>query len=141
MPNNDAGSIVVKDGINKYKSGEYHVFLNLTRTDYLGFLKNAKCIVGNSSSGLLEAPSFKVPAVNIGHRQHQRVRGINVIDVGYDLNEITGGINKAISKDFNNYLETNCINPYGDGRSAEKILNILLSTKIDEKLLIKNLTY
>jgi len=141
MPNNDAGSIVVKDGINKYKSGEYHVFSNLTRADYLGFLKNAKCIVGNSSSGLLEAPSFKVPAVNIGRRQHQRVRGTNVIDAGYDINEITVGINKAVSKDFNNYLENNCVNPYGDGHSAEKILNILLSTRIDEKLLIKNLTY
>jgi GDP/UDP-N,N'-diacetylbacillosamine 2-epimerase (hydrolysing) len=141
MPNNDAGSIVVKDGINKYKNGEYHVFSNITRTDYLGFLKNSKCIVGNSSSGLLEAPSFKVPAVNIGRRQHQRVRGINVIDVGYDFNEITDGINKAMSKDFNDYLETNCINPYGDGHSSDKILNILLSTKVDEKLLIKNLTF
>lgn len=141
MPNNDAGSVLVKDGINTYKNGEYHVFSNLKRADYLGFLNNAKCIVGNSSSGLLEAPSFKVPAVNIGRRQYQRVRGSNVIDVGYNFDEITGGINKAMSKKFKDYLENNCINPYGDGHSAEKILDILLSTRVDEKLLIKNLTY
>jgi GDP/UDP-N,N'-diacetylbacillosamine 2-epimerase (hydrolysing) len=141
MPNNDAGSVLVKDGINTYKNGEYHVFSNLKRADYLGFLNNAKCIVGNSSSGLLEAPSFKVPAVNIGRRQHQRIRGSNVIDVGYDFDEITGGINKAISRKFRDYLEGNCVNPYGDGHSAEKILDILLSTRVDEKLLIKNLTY
>ena len=141
MPNNDAGSIMVKDGINKYKSGEYHVFSNLKRKEYLGFLKHSKCIVGNSSSGLLEAPTFNVPAVNIGRRQHQRVRGINVIDVGYDFSEIVNGINKAISNEFNKYLEKNCVNPYGDGHSSERILDVLLSTKIDEKLLIKNLTF
>jgi len=141
MPNNDAGSIMVKDGINKYKSGEYHIFSNLKRKEYLGFLKNAKCIVGNSSSGLLEAPTFKIPAVNIGRRQHQRVRGINVIDVGYDFDEIITGINKATSKEFNDYLKQNCRNPYGDGHSSERILNILLSTKIDENLIIKNLTF
>lgn len=141
MPNNDAGSLNVRDGINRYKNGEYHVFTNLKRQDYLGFLKNTKCIVGNSSSGLLEAPTFKTSAVNIGRRQHMRVRGVNVIDVDYDYDQIVKGINKAISKKFRDFLNKKCINPYGDGKSAERIIEILLSTKIDENLLIKNITY
>lgn len=141
MPNNDAGSLNVREGINKYKNGEYHVFTNLKRQDYLGFLKNTKCIIGNSSSGLLEAPTFKTPAVNIGRRQHMRVRGINVIDVDYDYNQIVKGIHKAMSKKFRDFLQKKCVNPYGDGKSAERIIDILLSTKIDDKLLIKNITY
>jgi len=141
MPNNDAGSMVVRDGINRYKSGEYHIFTNLRRKEYLGFLKNAQCLVGNSSSGLLEAPTFKIPAVNIGRRQHQRMRGINVIDVGYDYNEIVNGIKKAMSKDFRKLLDKKCVNPYGDGHSSERILDILLSAKIDDRILIKNITY
>jgi len=141
MPNNDAGSIKVRDGINKYKYGDYYVFTNLKRKEYLGFLKNTRCIVGNSSSGLIEAPTFKIPAVNIGSRQHQRIRGINVIDVDYDYNEIVNGITKVMSKEFRELLDKKCINPYGDGHSSERILNILLTTKIDDKILIKNITY
>lgn len=141
MPNNDAGSLNVREGINKYKSGEYHVFTNLKREDYLGFLKNTKCIVGNSSSGLLEAPTFKIPAVNIGRRQNKRVRGANVIDVDYDCNQIVDGMKKAMSKKFRAFLNKECVNPYGDGKSSKRIIDILLSTKIDDKLLIKNLTY
>ena len=108
---------------------------------YLGLLKNCKCIVGNSSSGLLEAPTFKIPAVNIGRRQNQRFRGINVIDVEFDIEKIVFSIKKAMSDEFNIYLKKNCVNPYGDGNSSAKILEILLNTKIDDKLLIKNLTF
>ena len=100
-----------------------------------------KCIVGNSSSGLLEAPTFKIPAVNIGRRQNQRFRGINVIDVEFDIEKIVFSIKKAMSDEFNIYLKKNCVNPYGDGNSSAKILEILLNTRIDDKLLIKNLTF
>lgn len=141
MPNNDAGSTIIKRGWDKYKQGEYHVFLNLSRQDYLGFLKNCLCIVGNSSSGLLEAPTFKVPAINIGRRQNMRIRGINVIDVACDSDEIDKAIHKAMSVEFRDYLEKNCVNPYGDGKSSQKIVDILVNTKIDSHLLNKNLTY
>lgn len=141
LPNNDAGSIEVKKAIQKYNKGEYYMYANLKREEYLGLLKNAKCIVGNSSSGLLEAPTFKVPAVNIGRRQDMRFRGINVIDVPFDINAIIAAINRAMSREFRDYLEKECVNPYGDGHSSERILNLLLSTKIDEKLLSKKLTF
>ena len=141
MPNNDAGSSEIKAAINQYKEGEYYIYANLKRQDYLGLLKNCECIVGNSSSGLLEAPTFKVPAVNIGRRQDMRFRGINVIDVEFDEDKITQAINRALSKEFKEYLKKECENPYGDGKSSERILSILMNTPKDDKLLVKKLTY
>jgi GDP/UDP-N,N'-diacetylbacillosamine 2-epimerase (hydrolysing) len=141
MPNNDAGSYVIRRGFDNYKNSSCHAFANLKREDYLGFLKGCKCIIGNSSSGLLEAPTYKIPAVNIGRRQNMRFRGINVIDVPFEKTAITNGIKKACSPDFKKMLDERCVSPYGDGRSSERILEILLTTKVDSKLLIKNLTY
>ncbi|MBQ9926611.1 MAG: UDP-N-acetylglucosamine 2-epimerase (hydrolyzing) [Lachnospiraceae bacterium] len=141
LPNNDAGSKGVKTAISKYREGQYHMYANLKREDYLGLLKNTKCIVGNSSSGLLEAPTFCVPAVNIGRRQNQRFRGINVIDVPFEEEQIVAAIEKAMSKEFTQYLQEECVNPYGDGHSSERILDLLLNTKIDQKLIVKSLTY
>ena len=141
LPNNDAGSVLVKEAIMDHKKGKYYLYSNLKREDYLSLLKNALCIVGNSSSGLLEAPTFKVPAVNIGRRQNLRFRGINVIDCDFDPNQIDEAINKALSDEFRDYLDKNCVNPYGDGHSSQRILDLLVNTKVDEKWLVKNLTY
>jgi GDP/UDP-N,N'-diacetylbacillosamine 2-epimerase (hydrolysing) len=141
MPNNDAGSNDIKYAINNYKQGKYHVYANMKREDYLGLLKNCTCIVGNSSSGLLEAPTFRIPAVNIGRRQNLRFRGNNVIDVDFDAKRMSDAIQKAMSPQFRKYLLNNRDNPYGNGHSAEKILKLLMETRIDEKLIIKLLTY
>ena len=141
LPNNDAGSTLVKEAILSCKQGRYHFYSNLKREDYLGLLKKAKCIAGNSSSGLLEAPTFHIPAVNIGRRQNLRVRGINVIDVGVEEMKIGRAIAKAMSEEFRCYLEKNCTNPYGDGHSSERILDLLIHTKADEKWLVKSLTF
>ncbi len=141
LPNNDAGSNLVKDAIYQYRKGEYYFYSNLKRADYLGLLKHAQCIVGNSSSGLLEAPTFQVPAVNIGRRQNMRFRGINVLDVEFDVLKIVETMKKAVSEEFREYLKENCENPYGDGHSSERILDLLMNTKVDEKWLVKKLTY
>ena len=141
MPNNDAGSTLIRRAIDKGRSGEYHIFSNLKREVYLGLLSSSQCIVGNSSSGLLEAPTYKKAAVNIGRRQQGRVQGINVINVDFNVREIREAIKKATSIEFNQHLQNACVNPYGDGTSSKQILDILLSAKIDEKLLAKNLTY
>ncbi len=141
LPNNDAGSNGVKRAIQEYREGEYYMYANLKREDYLGLLRNAECIVGNSSSGLLEAPTFKVPAVNIGRRQNLRFRGINVIDVPFELEKVSAAVERAVSREFREYLDRECINPYGDGRSSERILDLLVNTPIDQKLLVKQLTY
>ncbi len=141
LPNNDAGSQSIREGISKFRTGRFDVFANLARRDYLGLLKNASCIVGNSSSGLLEAPTFATPAVNIGRRQADRVQGANVINSSFDEGNIVACIQKALSDDFQNQLRENCVNPYGDGHSSERILNLLKGTRVDDALLVKRLTY
>jgi GDP/UDP-N,N'-diacetylbacillosamine 2-epimerase (hydrolysing) len=140
LPNNDAGSEIVRKILLQERHSDIQVYDNLTRQDYLGLLKNCEAIVGNSSSGLLEAPSFGVPAVNIGRRQIDRLQGINVINADFEVAECVHAIEKAISNKFKATLQ-NCINPYGDGRSSERILNILKETIVDDKLLIKSLIY
>lgn len=142
MPNNDAGSYGIRYALQNCREGEYHVFANLKREDYLGFLRACLCIVGNSSSGLLEAPTFKKAAVNVGRRQNLRYQGNNVINVPeFEENEIVRAVQKAISEEFTEYLQMNCSNPYGDGHSAERIIQLLFSTPINERLLVKSLTY
>ena len=119
----------------------FYIFDNIKREKYLYILKNASCIVGNSSSGIIEAPTFKVPCVNIGRRQNKRLKAKNVIDVsGHNKNEITKAINKALSKKFKHKLK-NLKNPYGNGRSSKKIVDILLKTIVDKNLLFKEITY
>lgn len=141
LPNNDAGSYEIKYAIENYREGEYHIYANLKREEYLALLKHCNCIVGNSSSGLLEAPTFRIPAVNIGRRQNLRYRGNNVIDVDFDQDHIGRSIKKAMSEEFKEFLVQNVDHPYGDGHSSERILDLLMNTKVDEKLLVKHLTY
>jgi len=140
LPNNDAGSHFVRDGILRGRSSQSHIFDNLKREDYLGFLRHALAMVGNSSSGLLEAPTFEIPAVNIGRRQESRVRGKNVLDCPFDTQLIAKTIATALSSEFKASLK-GTKNPYGDGCSAARILSILRETKRDQRLLLKELSY
>jgi len=103
---------------------------------YFSLMKCVSAMVGNSSSGILEAASFKLPVVNIGDRQCGRVRGKNVIDVGHSRAEIVQGIRTAISPEFRAGLE-DLRNPYYDERCAEKIVDKLNSVPIDDHLLLK----
>lgn len=140
LPNNDAGSETVRRVLLQQRRSDSQVFENLTRKDYLGLLKSCQAIVGNSSSGLLEAPTFGIPAVNIGRRQANRVQGINVINTNFVVLECIQAIEKAIAPEFRAAIK-DCVNPYGDGRSSERILDILKKTAVDSKLLVKNLVY
>ena len=142
LPNNDTGTIEVQKAINENIDSSYLIFSNLSREMYLTLLKFSNLIIGNSSSGLLEAPTYKIPSVNIGRRQEGRERGINVIDVSLFIEfEISKAIDKAISNDFNDYLTENCFNPYGDGYSSERIYDLILNLEINDIVLTKNLTY
>ncbi len=141
MPNNDAGNEIVRDGIVSERAADTFLVKNVKRQHFLGIMKACRCMVGNSSSGLLEAPTFKTPAVNIGRRQNQRVQGENVINVPhFDEDLISKAIYKAISPEFRQGL-AQMKNPYGDGDSSSKILDILEGTKIDSTLLMKQLTF
>ena len=139
LSNNDAGSALIRQTLADERTSDIFVFENLARRDYLGMLKHCACIVGNSSSGLLEAPTYKTPAVNLGRRQADRVRGANVIDADFDRDAIEQAINRAMSKNFRATL-ADLVNPYGDGHSAKRIVDIMKETSIDDRLLVKRLT-
>jgi UDP-hydrolysing UDP-N-acetyl-D-glucosamine 2-epimerase len=113
------------------------VAVNLGTQAYFSLMRYAAAMVGNSSSGIVEAASFKLPVVNIGNRQRGRIRGKNVIDVGYSRVEILEAITKAISPAFRASL-TNLSNPYGNGHAAEKIIDKLKAVTIDERLFLKH---
>lgn len=125
-PNMDAGSDGISKGIRVFreiKKPDYiHFFKSLPIEYYAPILKNAACIVGNSSSGIREAAFLGVPSVNIGSRQAGRERGKNVIDVSYDCKQIKDAILEQLGhKNYEpDYL-------YGDGRAGEKIVTILNS--------------
>ena len=92
---------------------------------YLSAMKYATAVIGNSSSGIIEAPSFALPVVNIGDRQKGRIMAINVIDVPFCMQaNIEEAIRKANSLEFKDSLKR-LINPYGDGNASSKILKTL----------------
>jgi UDP-N-acetylglucosamine 2-epimerase len=103
---------------------------------YLSLMKTVSAMVGNSSSGIVEAPSFQLPVVNIGTRQTGKVRSPNVIDVGYSSDEISRGISTALSAGFIKEL-VGMENPYGKGEAAAQIAKTLHTIPIDDRLLRK----
>lgn len=119
--------------------GRYIYVENLGQLKYLSVLKYANLMIGNSSSGLLEAPSFKLPVVNIGDRQKGRVKADNIIDCSYSKKEIINSINQAISDDFKNKIN-NTINPYDkymDGQTSFKIKEKLKELDLNKDVLKK----
>lgn len=139
-PNADAGSSTIRNELARFKTSKVRIVRNLAREDYLGLMRIADVLVGNSSSGILEAPSFKLPVVNIGRRQVGRPQANNVINCGHSRTEIFNSILTATSPVFRNSL-SGLVNPYGDGRSAKKIVQILKSIQIDPELLNKKMAY
>ncbi len=131
-PNSDPGSEQIISSIQahreRYLQSNYaiRVFESLGSDRYLHAIKYAEAVVGNSSSGLLEAPTLKVPVVNVGHRQDGRPLAANVIGThGYDTDDIEHCIDYVLSKpDYRQGLAT-CISPYGDGFAAERIMAVI----------------
>jgi UDP-N-acetylglucosamine 2-epimerase (non-hydrolysing)/GDP/UDP-N,N'-diacetylbacillosamine 2-epimerase (hydrolysing) len=104
-------------------------------------MKHADVMVGNSSSGIIEAPSFRLAVVNVGSRQEGRLRGQNVVEVSYQKGEILMGIRKTLFESaFLSNLQAS-INPYGDGRATERIIQHLSEIQIDSHLLQKKIQY
>jgi UDP-N-acetylglucosamine 2-epimerase (non-hydrolysing)/GDP/UDP-N,N'-diacetylbacillosamine 2-epimerase (hydrolysing) len=93
-------------------------------------------MVGNSSSGIVEAPSFELPVVNIGRRQQGRIKAANVIDVDYKHEDIILGIKKAVSQKFKKKLR-GMRNPYRSGSASKKIVKRLKEVDLDENLIVK----
>jgi len=109
---------------------------NLGTRAYFSLMTIAAAMVGNSSSGIVEAASFRLPVVNIGRRQQGRLTPANVISTGTSRHEILGAIRRATAPGFRRDLG-DLVNPYGDGHATEQILQVLRDTTIDDRLLIK----
>ena len=123
-PNNDPGSQEIYDLIRNEVGGKQPIHTNLPRNIFASLLRSCQFIIGNSSSGILEAATFGTPAVNVGERQRDRFRGTNVIDVEPEKKQIIAAIELAQSQEFSQGL-TREPNPYGDGKSASRIVDAL----------------
>ena len=134
--NSDEGGKIINQMIDKYtsKNSEKCIGIaSLGQLNYLSALKYVDFIIGNSSSGLLEAPSFKIGTINIGDRQSGRLKAGSIVDCLPSKKSIKKAIKTIYSKKFINYLK-GVKNPYDNGYSSKKIIKILKSSKLDNIL-------
>jgi len=144
-PNAEIGSDEIVNKIKEFvdNNPKAYFFDSLGSELYLSFLKYARVVVGNSSSGIIEAPSFSIPSVNIGNRQEGRLQPESIIQTGYSVNEIYKGIEKALyDTEFLTKIKTTK-NPYGDGDTSKYVIKAIEEIlKIPkEKLLKKRLDF
>lgn len=137
-PNIEVGSKVIKKIImrNVRKNKNYHYFDSLGFENYHQLLQHSSFIIGNSSSGIVEVPYYKIPTINIGIRQKNRLRHLSVIDVNYDSTAIIKGINKANSIKFNKQLKK-MIFQFGNGQAVKKIINKLTKYRLMKDIYLK----
>jgi len=141
-PNTDAGGQQMIHAIDEFSSLPFlHVVKNIPRLEFVNIFRRASCLLGNSSAGILEAPLVKLPVVNVGNRQKGRLHAENVTFVPHSKIDILKAVERAVFDDAYRMQVANCSNPYGDGNSSERIADILSSIVIDDKLLIKDITY
>ena len=138
-PNTDPGSYDILDAIKaKETSPLIKFFKNIPREYFINIMRHCKVLIGNSSMGILEAPFYKIPVVNVGNRQMGRLNAGNVEFVNYDFKTIYTAIEKAcFNENYHNEISLQ-LNPYGNGDTVEKILNILLEIDLsDNKWYVK----
>jgi len=134
LPNNDAGFSKI---IEEIKQSGLKWYPSLPTDKFINLYRNAWALVGNSSSGIHETPTFKIPAVNIGNRQLGRERAKNVIDVPNERIAIKKAIEKALyNKEFREFV-SEISNPYGEGNSAEKIIEVIKKVQLNDELIQK----
>lgn len=141
-PNSDAGSekIIAELGSRPFDD-QVHLFQSLPREEYLGMLAAADVMVGNSSSGIIEAPSFDLPVVDVGPRQEGRERADNTVSVPHDSEVIRDAIERCLSDDSLRDRADSCQNPYNHGGAGKRICERLAKLRLDESLIRKQLTY
>ena len=137
--NTDVGGNIINKMINKFikeNKNRSCKISSMGQINYLSTLKYVDCILGNSSSGILEAPTLRTPTINIGDRQKGRLKAKSIIDVPAKSGDVIKAIKKIYSKKFNKMLSVSN-NPYGSGNASIKTLNILKKINF-EKLNKKN---
>jgi len=137
-PNNDAGGRAMREVLDSWRGRPHiRVIANLGSHRYLSLLRNAAAMVGNSSSGIIEAPALKIPVINIGSRQHNRLRAGNVVDVACERDAIVKAVRFVLGDvEFRRKLPT-CRSPYGDGHATERTIDVLSRLKLDTELIEK----
>lgn len=130
--NADAAGATVNAAIATFVAAapsRYRLFDHLGQRLYFGCLRHCAAMLGNSSSGLVEAPSFELPVVNVGHRQDGRVRAANVIDAAAEAGQILAALERALDPGFRESLRgmTNPYDPHGDGQTSRRIVRALKS--------------
>lgn len=138
LPNADLAGMEVRNHICEFvdKTSSARALENFGTRGYFSLMAHAAAMVGNSSSGLLEAPSFELPVVNVGTRQRGRIRAANVIDCDCKKETIVNALSRAFSREFRDSIK-GLVNPYGDSNAAEYISVRLMHTPLDEKLIVK----
>lgn len=135
--NADPGGRIINEVIEDFCKRDFKKYIlveSLGKVRYLSALKKARIIIGNSSTGIVEAPSFHIPAVNVGDRQFGRIKAESVIDCGYDRKSIREAINKALDRNYRSKIK-HCNNPYDkykDGKASCRIKEILKEIVLDE---------
>ncbi|MCG6873170.1 MAG: UDP-N-acetylglucosamine 2-epimerase [Gammaproteobacteria bacterium] len=137
-PNADAGSRALLARLQAFCAGheQRRLFVNLDAPRYLALLGSAQLFIGNSSSGIMETPSFALPTVNVGERQRGRERADNVLDAPARTEAILASAGRALDPGFRASL-AGMQNPYGDGRAGERIAAVLAELPSGEELLAK----
>lgn len=133
--NSDTNGRVINQMINEYVTNNSNciAFTSLGQLRYLSALQHIDAMVGNSSSGLLEAPSFNLATINIGDRQKGRIKASSVIDCQPQKDDLINAIEKIYSSEFNNILKESS-NPYDNGETTKKIIDILKKTNLNNIL-------
>jgi UDP-hydrolysing UDP-N-acetyl-D-glucosamine 2-epimerase len=136
-PNTDAGSHALIERTHSLAASrpDTHIFINLDAVTYWSLLAQVDAMIGNSSSGIMEAASLALPVVNIGIRQQGRERGRNIIDVPAETGAIQNALKQALGGEFRSGL-AGMANPYGTGDASRTIARVLAETPLDN-LLIK----
>lgn len=139
-PNADAGShaLIERTEALAATRPHTHIFVNLDAITYWSLLGQVDALVGNSSSGIMEAASFALPVVNVGMRQQGRERAPNILDAPADSRAILAAIQQALRADFRASLH-GMVNPYGNGTAAQTIAQVLTTVPL-ENILIKQPT-
>jgi UDP-hydrolysing UDP-N-acetyl-D-glucosamine 2-epimerase len=137
-PNADAGSRALIDRTKSFIASRKHgkIFTNLDSVTYLSLLSQVDILVGNSSSGIMEAASFSLPTVNVGLRQQGRERARNILDADAHTGSILAALNAARKPEFRQSL-IGMANPYGEGFASDTIVRVLTTIPLSQELLIK----
>ncbi|WP_273130290.1 UDP-N-acetylglucosamine 2-epimerase [Bacillus weihaiensis] len=140
--NADANGRIINNMIDKYivQNGNAIAFTSLGMTRYLSALKYSEIVIGNSSSGLLEAPSFGIPTINIGDRQKGRLQAGSVINCEPTFEGIEYALQKALSNEFQ-HIAKNSVNPYGDGNTSEKVIETVKDFLVNNRIELKKKFY